>query len=354
MVHRLTVLLALALVVPPNLACAQSSLPAGFPIEFGELLPVGADIDNGMLSDASVGQSGRVCQADYSNQRISCFSPDGDLLWSTGKQGEGPGEFRGLYRLVVTPADTVLAYDLVGSIIHIIGPDGHFVRRSPLPIRFRQVDDLNYSDRGFVIISGVAPNAGLASDSAVHVFELRDSLKYVRSFGPLPPSKSKEILAYWGAGNTRTTGNGDLIYARRFPYELHIYSPSGVRERMVIGPEKLKFGPDDAIKIENTATSSSVEDDTTRNIVIPLTPIPITNEWILIGRRARKTRMVWLDAIPLTDQRRPVSFEVPRESPLRALIGVDVSRGYLWAIGYSDDAPSLYRIAYHARRAAAR
>jgi hypothetical protein len=298
-----------------------------------------------LISDAKVGTSGRVCLADFSNQRIACFTPDGRLLWILGRKGEGPAEFRAVYRLALDASDTVYAFDIASSEISVISPAGKFLRRSPLPIRFRQVDDVLVGPDRTLLISGIAPLAGQAADSAVHVFRLADSLTYVRSFGLLPAARNSDVLAYWGAGGIRSLTSRVVVYGRRYPYEIYTYSTDGHLLQKVVGPAELRYGPDDAIHIRKDASSMHISDDTTKNIITPLTPIAITDHYLLAGRRA-KDGTVWWDGIPLSPGLRTTVFRFPPGQSLGAVIGVDRAHHLLWAVDNDGSDPCLVRMSY--------
>lgn len=334
-------------ILPASLA-AQISLPASFPFQIVAHSAVGADLANGLISDAAVAPSGRVCQADYSNQRITCFAPDGRMLWRAGRKGEGPGEFRAVYRLTLDVADTVYAFDIASSDVSVIAPNGNFVRRNSLSLRFRQVDDILAGPNRTLLVSGVAPLAGAAADSAVHVFQLGDSITYVRSFGALPPAQGPDVLAYWGAGGIRLMPDGSVLYGRRFPYEIYDYLASGQLVRTLRGPVKLVFGPDDAIRIVRTASSTYISNDTTKNIIVPLTPIAVTSQLILTGRRA-KDGTIWWDVLSLEGQTSVATYRFPLGQHPGALIGIDRNHLLLWAVDNDSDEPSLVRLTYQLR-----
>jgi hypothetical protein len=54
---------------------------------------------------------GRIVVANNGTKEIRYYSSDGSLLHATGREGEGPGEFRALSRVWLLPGDSVIAYD---------------------------------------------------------------------------------------------------------------------------------------------------------------------------------------------------------------------------------------------------
>ncbi len=54
---------------------------------------------------------GHLAVADYASQQIRLYDADGRFLRAFGGSGDGPGEFRSLFHLVLTPRGTILALD---------------------------------------------------------------------------------------------------------------------------------------------------------------------------------------------------------------------------------------------------
>ena len=71
---------------------------------------------------------GRVAVADEGNSRVAFFAPDGGFVSSTGREGEGPGEFTRVSILERWVADSLLAWDLVQRRFTVLAPDGTFAR----------------------------------------------------------------------------------------------------------------------------------------------------------------------------------------------------------------------------------
>lgn len=65
--------------------------------------------------------------ADGGANLLRAFASDGTLLWSSGRPGSGPGEFRRLDALFLY-ADTLYAYDLMQQRISVVDLSGLFLR----------------------------------------------------------------------------------------------------------------------------------------------------------------------------------------------------------------------------------
>ncbi len=75
-----------------------------------------------MLSD------GRVALVDQGSQGLKFFSPDGAFLLASGREGEGPGEFRNAFLLWRLPGDTLWVGDYRPWEFEVFAPNGEWVR----------------------------------------------------------------------------------------------------------------------------------------------------------------------------------------------------------------------------------
>ncbi len=89
----------------------------------------------GSIADIEVGSDGRIYVLDRQSMDLRIFSADGKYIRSTGRAGEGPGEFgspNGLERL---PAgDSLLVADPRLGRYSILDRDGNFVRSTQRPL----------------------------------------------------------------------------------------------------------------------------------------------------------------------------------------------------------------------------
>jgi hypothetical protein len=63
------------------------------------------------IADAARLSDGTIVVADGRSSEVRFFARGGAVLSVSGGQGEGPGEFRAIERMVVSPGDTVWVYD---------------------------------------------------------------------------------------------------------------------------------------------------------------------------------------------------------------------------------------------------
>lgn len=75
---------------------------------------------------------GRIVVANDGSRELRYFDSTGTHLSSTGRSGQGPGEFMNLYTLIPGRADTIIAGDFTLQRISIFDAAGAFVRTRPV------------------------------------------------------------------------------------------------------------------------------------------------------------------------------------------------------------------------------
>lgn len=70
---------------------------------------------------------GAFVVADGGQSKVYAFGGDGEPTWSAGRDGEGPGEFREIKDLWVTPGDTVMVFDRALQRVTILNRRGEFL-----------------------------------------------------------------------------------------------------------------------------------------------------------------------------------------------------------------------------------
>jgi hypothetical protein len=83
---------------------------------------------------------GRVIVA--TNTEVRWFDSLGTYLYSSGRAGDGPGEYRYLRSVYRVTGDSVLAADGLGRRVAMYGPDGAFARQ--VPVDFEKLRDLGH------------------------------------------------------------------------------------------------------------------------------------------------------------------------------------------------------------------
>lgn len=191
---------------------------------------------------------GRVVIANGGTNELRFYDNTGTHLFSAGRSGEGPGEFRDLQRVWLLPGDSLMAYDFGPSRLSIFSPTGDFVRALHIASPDgRQVLVRGPVDDRSVIVAGAPIWAREGATAGV----VRDSVPYYRydaegslldTLGVFP---SAEVFRMARGDGWRLTG---LPFARvptasiagdRFhfgpadSYEIHTYTLEGRLERVI-------------------------------------------------------------------------------------------------------------------------
>lgn len=110
----------------------EEGLPARFELEqvFGaDMHPAAAML--GGISGVAVDESGNVFIVDYRSGRLVSFAEDGSVRWSSGRKGEGPGEFNRPGSLVIV-GDELLIMNGGGTRIDLWNTSGEYIRTQRL------------------------------------------------------------------------------------------------------------------------------------------------------------------------------------------------------------------------------
>ena len=144
------------------------------------LVEIGVESGNGAqefgrISEARLVGEGRILIADSQGRVIREFALHGSLVWSFGRGGEGPWEFRGLSEVEVTEGDSVRVFDRSNRRITVIDPDGQPIRTTPVePVREKSPSSLQFTATGLLILPLSAPSNNPPMSSELEL--TRDSL----------------------------------------------------------------------------------------------------------------------------------------------------------------------------------
>lgn len=177
---------------------------------------------------------GRIVVANTGTEEVRIYDETGRHLVTTGRKGEGPGEFDGLWWLTVGAGDTVIAYDGNLKRVSLFTADGVFVRSVTLDYAqgFPQLagvfsDGTLLATRGFTF----APSA---IDDVVH-----DSGPVLRfaSDGALLDSIGRWLSQEWYVHGTR----GET-WATSLPF--------GRGTMVAVGPDGFYVGSSDRFEVQ--------------------------------------------------------------------------------------------------------
>ncbi len=198
---------------------------------------------------------GRIVIANGGTSELRFYDSEGRYLFSVGREGEGPGEFRDLQRVWALPGDSLLAYDFFPSKLSIFTPAGEFVRsvhvRAP---DGRQVLVQGALGDGTLIVQGApswgAPGAtsGIVRDSVPYYRFDRDG-RLLDTLGWFPSTEAYRIVSGvdwtmtgrpFPRAPVRTVAPDRLVFGPADAYELLVYAPDGRLERLIRLPHVVR------------------------------------------------------------------------------------------------------------------
>jgi hypothetical protein len=301
---------------------------------------------------------GRIVIANGGTQDLRFYDAAGTHLKSVGREGEGPGEFKGLGVTVVLPGDTLAAYDWNLRRVSFFDPGGGFVRSVgfdypagfPIPVgRFQGGSWL--CSRGFSFAPGHDGSAIVRDTVPFLVFDASGSVQ--DSIGPFPGTefyvrtsgRSAFASSLPFGRTTEAAVVGDRFYAGHTErYEITRYTSEGEAELILrLQRAPVAVTPDDlarykAERLEDA--DATFRQQTARNLeempypgtfpaFADLVVDPDGNLWALDFPRPGDERRRWVVFAP--DGRALGAVETPP-----ALRVLEIGRDYVLGVWQDD------------------
>ncbi len=196
---------------------------------------------------------GRIVVANSGTSELRFYDPSGAFLISAGREGEGPGEFRGLWQIQEMVGDSLLTYDFRNRRISIFTADGRFARSfTPQSL----VGSLAFPDYVAAFADGTIM-LGLESPSAEEIRSgvqrrpityvlcdaggaLIDTLGqfagtewYTRSEGEGEAARILMGTQIFGRSPEAAIRGDGFYYGSGDAYEIHYYGVDGVLSRVI-------------------------------------------------------------------------------------------------------------------------
>ena len=129
-------------------------------IELEEQWRLGGEDDEeifGVITDVVVDGEGNYYLLDSQLNEIKVYSADGEYLQTIGREGEGPGEFRGAFNMFLVPGGNIGVLQAFPSKIVVLTPDGDPAGEFPVPesdqAGFRVLLNARYAGDHLALIS---------------------------------------------------------------------------------------------------------------------------------------------------------------------------------------------------------
>jgi hypothetical protein len=207
----------------------------------------------------AVATNGNIIVANGGTLEIRAFSPDGAFLWSTGREGSGPGEYKSFRSVDYCGAKIVVA-DLQARRITLLANDGSFISsRSWQPLRIGSAPSIvscgasgtiAFLDRGSPASPPAGPHTVAAvigavspADSAATIvadFPGIDRYRYPAMDGPADFGKTTLLSAADEEVHVVTTDEA----------EVRTYSVTGELRRIVRWDQALRRLTDEIVSTE--------------------------------------------------------------------------------------------------------
>lgn len=156
---------------------------------------------------------------DGGNHRLLKFNRDGQLLWNTGRQGQGPGEFEYPGKVFITPTEDLAVED--GRSIHFFDKKGKYQRSIKIGKSFSDVTFL--PDGRLFINLFLRGQPGLAVEYYSIEGELLETFPVEYRYGPEMGSNMRASIG----GGIFQWIDGEIYLSLPDRYEIRKYDISG-------------------------------------------------------------------------------------------------------------------------------
>jgi hypothetical protein len=105
-------------------------------VKLKEAWRIGGEDDEeifGVITDILADADGNIYMLDAQLNEIKVYSEDGEYLRTIGREGEGPGEFRGAFSMFLVPGGNIGVLQTFPSKIVVLTPDGEPAGEYPIP-----------------------------------------------------------------------------------------------------------------------------------------------------------------------------------------------------------------------------
>lgn len=193
---------------------------AGAQVHGKEIIRLGADSDS--VGPMPHTKATRTSKGFYFLGPVSTpgvvarYSPQGRLLGTSGKRGQGPGEFISITSIHVAAGDSILVHDARLQRVTVLSPEGRYVRH--FKVRTGSYDLA--VGPGMLYFAGVDEGPG-----PLHSYDMHGSR--LASFGRGHIATLNESALGLDARRTLTVTDAGLLVVPRHKFVVERYSPTG-------------------------------------------------------------------------------------------------------------------------------
>lgn len=217
--------------------------------ELNELWRIGGDTDDedeffGVISTILTDEEGLVYLLDSQLNTVKIYGPTGEFIREIGREGEGPGEFRGAASMFFTADGHVGVLQVAPGKIVLLTKDGVPAGEHPLP---------EVEGQGFIILIGGQYQAGnLVLHGAQNAFvegqfdqtryltalspEGKETVRYHSEVRTIVMADAKLVDKEWDTFDRRwTVGSDGRVYACTSydDYEIRVWNADGTPDRVI-------------------------------------------------------------------------------------------------------------------------
>jgi hypothetical protein len=273
-------------------------------LQLEELWRIGGEDDEeifGVITDIVVDDDGNVYMLDAQLNEIKVYSEDGEFLRTIGREGEGPGEFRAAFSIMIVPGGNIGVLQTFPSKIVLLTPEGDPAGEYPIPEAegsgFRAI--LSAENAGdnlaLIYILNQPSESGFTRDNILAFVDskgekeikLHSQASTMEAANPLISEKE------WDTFNNRWTASPDgrAFSAVTFgEYAINVWTPDGKLDRVIH-----REYPEHVRTDEESERLLNIYKGFTRRIPIPGMKFEIEESWNQIqSMTAREDGSLWV------------------------------------------------------------
>jgi hypothetical protein len=186
---------------------------------------------------------GRLVVANAGSHELRFYDPDGSFVGASGREGDGPGEYRGIWLVHRLEGDSLLVYDQQSQRTSLLGPNGDFVRtverERTADVSFSSV--IGFYDDGSQLAAGLVDTGGLPPEGLqrfatdLYLFgpdgafqaELGSYSTNETYFAPLQGGGFSFWDPIFGRRSVRLAAGDRFVFADNATFDIQVSDPDG-------------------------------------------------------------------------------------------------------------------------------